>query len=194
MLQKINQFVVNCSHSWWKFLLLLIGQMTTIGILINITKGFPALTAGHEPFDMQNSLTAPEIFTQLEGYTEKAFEQYAIFQAVDYLFPLFAGLVLATAGAFALRHAWPTFYVRAMQLKLLLLFLLPTIFDWLENINLLWAIISWPDRAELAANLAVAAKMGKLASMNIVFATVGLLLIWAALRWVKTRFTSQDSD
>ena len=188
MLNKINQFIVNCSESWWKFLLLVAGQTGTMFVLNDITQQFPTVTAGYEPFDMQNSLAAAEIFTQLESYTPEAFRLYSIFQAVDYLFPLFAGLVLATAGAFALRHASPPFYDRAVNSKLLAWPLIPTVFDWLENVNLLWAVTAWPNQAELAAKLAVAAKLCKLTSMYCVFAIVGILLVWAGVRWLAGRF------
>ncbi len=189
MLNKLNGFIVNCSTSWWKFLLLAAGQAGSMSVLMNITQRFPAVTAGYEPFDMQNSLAAAEIFTQLESYTPEAFRLYSIFQAVDYLFPLFAGLVLATAGAFALRHASPDFYASAVNRKLLAWPLIPTVFDWLENVNLLWAVTAWPSQVELAANLAVAAKLCKLTSMYCVFAIVGILLVWAGIRWLAGRFS-----
>ena len=192
MFNKLNQFIVSCSKSWWKFLLLVAGQTGTMFVLMNITQKFPSVTAGYEPFDMQNSLAAAEVFTQLESYTPEAFRLYSIFQAVDYLFPLFAGLVLATAGAFALRHASPSIYTRFANSKLLAWPLIPTVFDWLENINLLWAVSAWPERVDLAATLAVASKVCKLTSMYCVFAIVGILLVWATTRWLTRRLSPTD--
>ena len=126
---------------------------------------------------------------QLESYTPEAFRLYSIFQAVDYLFPLFAGLMLAAAGAFALRHAWPEMYPNAVSRNLLTLPLIPTLFDWLENVNLLWIVVAWPSQAELIAKLAVAAKLGKLTTMYVVFAIVGILLVWATIRWLMRRLS-----
>mgnify|MGYP001824002137 CR=1 FL=1 len=187
MIRTLNQFIVNCSHSWWKFLLLLGGQLGTMAVLMNITGRFPAVTGGYEPFDMQNTLSAADIFAQLATYTPEAFRLYWVFQAVDYLFPLFAGLMLATAGTFALRHASPGLYARAEARATLPLFLVPTVFDWLENLNLLWVVAAWPDQAQLAASLGVVAKLGKLATLNVVFALFGILLVWAAIRWIARR-------
>jgi hypothetical protein len=184
MLLKINEFIVNCSQSWWKFLLLVGGFVGTLMTLTNISAKFPAATDGYEPFDMQNGLTDSDIFTQLATYTPEAFQLYSWFQAVDYLFPLFAGLMLAAAGAFGLRHAWPAAYAKAETNKLLALFMIPSLFDWLENLSLLRVITAWPDQSPLAATFAVGAKAGKLSSMNVVFALIGLLLLAAAIRWI----------
>jgi hypothetical protein len=191
MVGKLNNFIVDCSKTWWKFLLLLAGQGSTIAILNNITAKFPAVTDNHIPFDMQNELTSEMIFAQLKSYTPEAFNLYGWFQAVDYLFPVFAGLMLAAAGTFALRHAFPNLYTTALGKGLLWLWLLPSIFDWLENLNFLWVITAWPNQAGIAAGLGVASKMAKLGSMGIVFALVGLLLLVAAFRWIGGKFASK---
>jgi hypothetical protein len=191
MIGKLNNFIVDCSKSWWKFLLLLIGQGSTITLLNNITAKFPAVTDNHIPFDMQNTLTSEMIFAQLESYTPEAFNLYGWFQAVDYLFPVFAGLMLAAAGTFALRHAFPGIYAKALDNGVLWLWLLPSIFDWLENLNFLRVVTAWPDQAGTAASLGVAAKMAKLGSMGVVFAAVGLLLLIAAGRWVGSKVSAK---
>jgi hypothetical protein len=187
MFGHINQFIITCSQSWWKFLLIFLGQVGTMQVLMRITGEFPSVTAGDVPFDMQNTLKPEQIFVQLEGYTERAFDLYMIFQATDYLFPLFAGLLLATVCAFSLRHLAPAFYTTAVARNLFVLLLIPTAFDWLENINLLWAVTAWPEPAHVAANLAVAAKMGKLTTMGIAFLITGVLLIGAAGNWLIQR-------
>jgi hypothetical protein len=190
MLSFINTFIIDCSRSWWKFLLLFIGQAGTMATLNNITAQFPAVSGGNIPFDMQNNLSAADIFTQLEGYTERAFDLYMIFQAVDYLFPVVAGLLLATVCAFALRTASAKYFAAAAQKNLFVLLLVPSAFDWLENINLLWVVTAWPDQAQLAANLAVAAKIGKLSTMTLAFIVTTGLLMWAVGAWLGRRFRS----
>lgn len=187
MLRKVNQFIVACSQSWWKFLLIFLGQTGTMQVLMRISGEFPAVTAGDVPFDMQNMLKPDQVFTQLEGYSERAFDLYMIFQATDYFFPLFAGLLLATICAFSLRHWSPDLYATALARNLFVLLLIPTVFDWLENINLLWAVMAWPEPAVVAANLAVAAKMAKLTTMGIAFLVTGVLLLGAAGNWVMQR-------
>jgi hypothetical protein len=187
MLGKLNQFIIACSQSWWKFLLIFLGQTGTMQVLTHITNDFPAVTAGDVPFDMQNTLKPDQIFTQLDGYTDSAFDLYMVFQVTDYFFPLFAGLLLATICAFSLRHWSPDLYATAVARNLFVLLLIPTVFDWLENINLLWAVLAWPEPAQLAANLAVAAKMGKLTTMGVAFLVTGVLLLGAAGSWLLRR-------
>ena len=190
MLKTINQFIVDCSMSWWKFLLIFLGFNATMFGLQRITAEFPAITAGDTPFDMQNDLRPDQIFAQLEGYTERAFELYTQFQIIDYLFPVVAGMLLATVSAFALRHASPEWYDTALRKNLFVVILIPTVFDFLENLGLLRAVTAWPERAETAAQFAVLAKMGKLTTMNISFAITGALLLWAAVSWLRRRSSS----
>lgn len=187
MLKNINQFIISCSQSWWKFLLIFAGQTGTMQMLNRITTEFPSVTAGDVPFDMQNTLKPEQIFVQLQDYTDRAFDLYMTFQAVDYFFPLFAGLLLATICAFALRHLSHDLYTTAVSRNLFVILLVPTVFDWLENINLLWVVLAWPETAEIAATLAVGAKMGKLTTMGIAFLVTAVLLISAAGNWIKNR-------
>ncbi|MCP4000969.1 MAG: hypothetical protein GY727_08655, partial [Gammaproteobacteria bacterium] len=68
-----------------------------------------------------------------------------------------------------------------------LLLLIPSLFDWAENLNLLCVIISWPNKIELSAQLAVLAKQGKLAFMNVSFALTGILFITGLFGWIKSK-------
>jgi hypothetical protein len=156
-------------------------------ILTSITEEFPGATAGDVPFDMQNTLHSGQIFSQLEGYTDRAFDLYMRFQAVDYFFPLFAGLLLATICAFSLRMASPRLYAVAAEKNLFVLLLIPTVFDWLENLSLLYVVNAWPNQAEIAANLAVAAKMVKLGSTGTAFLVTLVLLLWGTSQWIRRR-------
>ncbi len=182
MLATLNQFIVNCSTSWWKTLLLLAGQTGSLLILLRIEGKFPAIASGATPFDMQNQLTVTQIFEQLAGYSDAAFRSYYIFQAVDFVFPLLGGLFMAAVFSFALRHAAPGWYAIAVARRLLILLLAATLFDYLENLNFLWVVNAWPDEAMRAAQLGVLAKQAKLACMNLVFGLTGLLLLVALAR------------
>jgi len=190
MLKLLNNFIVDCSTSWWKTLLLILGFVGTISALMQFTAEFPAVSGGHEPFDMQNALTATDIFIQLATYTDQAFELYMRFQVVDYFFPLFGGLMMATLCAFSLRALSAKAYAVIVEKKLLLLFLVPTVFDWLENITLLWAVTAWPDQIQIAATLAVTAKMAKLATLFISQPVALILLITGLPKWLYMRVTS----
>ena len=183
MLATINRFIIDCSQSWWKILLLFLGQSATMQVLNVITGRFPGITNGNVPFDMQHTLKPAQVFEQLAGYSEQAFSDYYVFQAVDFAFPLLAGLFLASVCAFALRNAIPGWYRVAETKHLFTLLLLATLFDYLENINFLWVVTVWPEQAQLAAQLGVLAKQGKLACMVASFALTGLFLLIAALRW-----------
>jgi len=195
MLDALNRFIVACSHSWWKVLLLFAGFFTTLRALQVMTGNFPALSQGNIPFDMQNGLTPAQIYEQLPQYSPDAFSSYYLFQAVDFAFPLFAGLFLAAVFAFGLRHAAPGWYLVVVAKKLLLLILLATLFDYLENVNLLWVIAAWPEQTMLAAQLAVMAKKAKLACMVTANSLTALALVAAAVRWLgrKARLWDQHT-
>lgn len=184
MASALNRFIVSCSASWWKVLLLLAGQAATLFMLLRIENGFPAVSSGNIPFDMQNELTVAQVFTQLHGYSEQAFANYYLFQVIDFAFPLLGGLLMAAIFAFGLRHAAPGWYAVAKTKNLLVLMLLPPLFDYLENLNFLWVVSQWPAEAIIAAQLGVIAKQAKLLCLNIVFAITALAIVVALGRWV----------
>lgn len=187
MLNATTRFIVSCSESWWKFLLLFTGFGASLGALLQISARFPAISDGNVPFDMQNDLTAEQVFGQLPAYSEQAFTTYYAFQAIDFAFPLLAGLFLAAAFAFGLRHTAPRWYAIAVAKNLLVLMLLATLFDYLENISFLTVISIWPAQAEAAAQLGIFAKKAKLLFMNLANALTALSLVTAALRRLATK-------
>lgn len=184
MLSATTRFIVSCSESWWKVLLLFLGFGGTLAALQQITGRFPGISGGSVPFDMQNDLTASQIFAQLSTYSDEAFSSYYLFQAVDFAFPLLASLFLAALLAFGLRHTASGWYAIAVGKNLLVLMLLPALFDYLENINFLWVIAAWPDPAEIAAQLGVLAKKAKLACVALANGLTALSLLTAAGRWL----------
>ena len=194
MLSTINRFIIACSHSWWKFLIIVAGQIGTMTVLQRITTDFPDAAGGAVPFDMQNSLTPKMIFEQLAGYTDEAYRLYYVFTAVDYFFPLFAGLMLATVTAFALRHASERGYRIALEKNLFVLLLVPTALDWMENLMLITAIQAWPAQLNVVAVLAVAAKWGKLGSLVVAFALSFGLLVAATGRFIAAQVGKMRSQ
>ena len=183
-MNALNSVIIRISKSGWLYVFVFAGFFGTLQALLRIGKRFPELAAGSVPFDLQNQLTVEQIFTQLAAYTEEAFQLYYVFAAIDFFFPLFAGLFLGATVAFLLRHALPRWYAIAEQKNLFVLFLLATLFDWLENITLLSVIAGYPNEFSSIATLAVAAKMGKLAFVFLFQGLVLLLLIFSAGKWL----------
>ncbi|MGI9290374.1 MAG: hypothetical protein ACR2QG_03745 [Gammaproteobacteria bacterium] len=195
MLTKLNRFIINASISWKMFLLVVAGQAATMGVMMGyVNQQFPAESGGNLPFDMQNDLTVEQIFSQLESYTDKAFELYTIFQIADYVFPVVAGLVLAIICAFGLRNTSEKFYTVAIEKNLFIYILIPTLFDWLENLSLLCVVVGWPEKMSNAATIAVIAKQGKLGTLNISFAVAGILLITGLIGWTRNQTRKRTED
>lgn len=190
MLSRLNNLIIDCSLSGWKTALTVVGFGLTMWQLQTVTATFPALTDGHTPFDMQNDLTSAQVYTQLSTYTEEAFGLYTWFQAVDFVFPMVAALMMAVITAFSVRVVMPDTYPKVVGNKLLLLFFVPALFDWLENIGFLWVISLWPEQSAAAANLAIMAKQAKLGTLFYAAQPIfGLLLVLALLKlaWLRIR-------
>jgi len=183
----LNQLIIRISKSAWLYIIVFAGFFGTLQALLRIGQRFPELAAGAVPFDLQNRLSVEQVFAQLAGYTEEAFELYYIFTAIDYFFPLFAGLFLGATAAFLLRHSVPRWYLIAEQKNLFVLFLLATLFDWLENITLLSVMAGYPNELSSIATLAVAAKMGKLGFVFLFQGLVLLLLVFSAGKWLARK-------
>ena len=186
-MRALNDLIIRVSHSAWLFILSAIFAFGSLGfVFMNIDVAYQAIV-GAPIFDLQNSLSVEQIFEQLKSVDESARSLYFAFAFVDFYFPFFAGLVMAAAGAFALRNLSDNWYGKCADRKLFAILLLPTVFDWLENIFALTVINSYPTELTTAANLLVLAKSAKLASIFLMQGIVGLLLLGAALRWIGQR-------
>jgi len=189
MLGQLNQLIIRCSFSLGKFIGITLGFLGCLQLLLFIGEKFKPYANGAVPFDLQNSLTSAEIFSQLDGYTDQAFVLYYVFTAIDYVFPLLAGLFLASICAYVLRHSLPRWYETALQKNLFVLLLIPALFDWLENMALLATIIAFPNELSSAADAAVVVKQIKLATTYTAQAATALLLLAGLLIWVKNRLS-----
>jgi hypothetical protein len=177
MLTKLNNFIIDCSLSGKKTAMLIAGFSLTMWQLQVVTRKFPAVTDGYTPFDMQNRLTVDQIFIQLASYTDEAFSLYTWFQLVDYFFPVLGAFMMAAITAFSIRTLSSSFYKQVVKKRLLLIFLIPAAFDLLENLGFLWVISVWPEQSATAANFALTAKLGKLASLFLFTQPLALLLL-----------------
>jgi hypothetical protein len=187
MLEGINQLVLRTSRSPWRFVGVTAIAVIAITTLNRIGTAFPAAAGGATPFDLQNGLTAAEVGQQLAGYTDLARWMYYVFTLIDYVFPFAAGLCLAAAGAFAMRHGFPATYQSFERRGLFPVFLIGTGFDWCENIAAISAIWTYPGDVGAIATLLVIAKRLKLAFVILTQLAVLILLIGAGARALGRR-------
>jgi hypothetical protein len=182
-----NDLVIRTSKSPWLFINSAVFAFGSLAfVFFNINVAFEA-TVGAQMFDFQNGLTSDQIFAQLENYDESTRALYHAFLFIDFYFPFFAGLVMAAAGAFAWRHLMPVRYEAIRARNLFALFLIPTLFDWGENIFALIVVNTWPEELGWAAAGLVLCKQGKLAGIMFFQAIVFLSLVLVLVKWLGTR-------
>jgi hypothetical protein len=194
MLQQLNRLIIRISSSGWLFVATTLVFIGSLSALMQIGNAYPEHAGGAQPFDLQNGLTADQVMPQLAGHTARARELYYLFTAIDYVFPLAAGLFLGAAGAFALRHGLPGVYRAMAERNLFPLFLLGSAFDWCENVAALTAILSYPDVPGAIPALLVAAKRAKLFFVMLTQATVAVLLLIALGSWIRARRSRPSSS
>lgn len=182
MLSKLNHLIDECSRTGWKFLIVFVGFGGTLASLQRITGAFPDVADGNIPFDMQNTLESAQVFAQLNVWSDAAFDLYTLFQVIDYFFPLFGGLMMGAVFAFSLRTLAPGLYETARTRNWFLIFMVPTLCDWLENIGFLGVIAAWPEQSTLFATLAITAKYGKLGSLMVTQPVALIMLVVALLK------------
>jgi hypothetical protein len=182
-----NDLVVRVSKSAWLWIMSTVFAFGSLYfVFLNINVPFEAIV-GAQMFDFQNELTVEQIFAQLPNYDEHARALYTAFMFIDFYFPFFAGLTMAAVAALALRHLAPTLYSRIDSKNLFTLFLIPTLFDWSENVSAITVVSAYPDELTAAATALVFFKKGKLASIMVFQAITMLLLLAATLKWVGVK-------
>ena len=186
-MQALNRLVIRVSQSAWLFIFSAVFAFGSLYfVFFNINDVFEIMVDA-QMFDFQNDLTVDRIFEQLPNYSYAARKLYFAFIFVDFFFPFFAGLVLAAAAAFALRHLSAKWYDSFDGKNLFALFFIPTVFDWCENIFALIVINGYPNELTFAATMLVLAKKGKLASVMLMQACTWLLLLMTALKWAGSK-------
>ena len=185
-MKQLHQLVLRCSQNGWLFGGALLGFVLTLLALLQVGERFAAVTQGAEPFDLQNELTLTAIFAQLPTYSDLSRRLYLLFTFIDYLFPLCAGLWVAGAAAFFLRHAAPTLYQWLVQRQGFLLLLLPTFFDWAENLTGA-ALIYVVPTARWLATLLLLCKQAKLGTLYMTQGLVVLLALYSGVIWWRKR-------
>lgn len=187
MLERLQDLVIRISRTWWLYLTVLVLFAGSLQALIRIGGLFPDYAAGAAPFDLQNDLQPDQVYPQIAGYTEQARDLYYAFTLIDYAFPFFAGLFITATVAFGLRYGAPRYYAAAVARRLLLVLMLPTAFDWLENLAVIATIVMYPAKVGWLPWLLVFAKKCKLSFTLFSNGAMVLALVTAAGAWVARR-------
>jgi hypothetical protein len=187
MLNRLQTLVIRVSQTWWLYLFVVLLFAGSLLSLLRIGEIFPSHAAGNLPFDLQNALTAAEVYPQLATWTESAHQLYYAFTLIDYAFPFFAGLFIAATATFALRNSLPKWYAALAERNLLPVFMLGTAFDWLENLAALGVISLYPAEIGSLPFVLVIAKKLKLVCVMSGQAAMLLLLVYAAGNWLAAR-------
>jgi len=190
MLGRLQDLILRISRTWWLYGAVLFLFVGSLQALLRIGKHFPAYSGGAMPFDLQNDLGAGEVYPQLAGYTDQARELYYAFTLIDYAFPFLAGLFITATVAFALRASLPRLYAALVARKLLLVLMLATAFDWLENVTALTTIVLYPAEVGWLPTLLVVAKKCKLATLLVSNGTMFAAVLFAAGHWLVQRLRS----
>ncbi len=184
VLGRLQDLILRISRTWWLYLIVLLLFVGSLQALMRIGEQFPAYAGGATPFDLQNDLRAEQVYPQLAGYTVQARELYYAFTLIDYAFPFFAGLFVTATVAFALRNSLPRLYAALVAHKLLLVLMLATAFDWLENVTALAIILLYPVEVSWLPPVVVVAKKCKLAAMVFSNAALFAAVVFAAGQWL----------
>jgi hypothetical protein len=175
----LQGLILRCSKSPLAFLAVFLGFNLSFFALFRIAEAFAGATGGLQPFDMQNELTVEEVLAQLPHYTEASRRLYALFTVTDYVFPVLGGLFVASVGAFLLRHGLPSAYAWLEARRGLVVFLLPTLFDWLENVAALPVVFGAAPPSQSLATLLIVCKKLKLGSLFLSWTAIALLALVA---------------
>lgn len=187
MLGRLQELILRISRTWWLYLMVLVLFVGSLRALTRIGELFPVYAGGGLPFDLQNDLRADQVYPQLAGYTAQARELYYAFTLIDYAFPFFAGLFITATVAFGLRNSLPRFYAALVARKLLLVLMLATAFDWLENVTALATIVLYPNEISWLPALLTVAKKCKLATLLFSNVTLFATVLLAAGHWLVRR-------
>lgn len=188
MAAALQRLIVRISTTGTWYVLVAAVAVGSFSILMRIGGAFPAVAGGAAPFDLQNDLAAGDVHRQLSGWTPAARQLYLIFSAVDWVFPLAAGLFLAATIAFCLRTALHRAYQWLATRTLLPLLLVPTACDWIENVFAMATVATYPDGPAWLPVALVVARQAKLATLAVVQPLMAGLVLYAAGRWLVSRW------
>lgn len=181
-MSRLQGVVLRFSRSPLAFIAAVLAFCLSFLGLFCITQAFAAVTGGFQPFDMQNALDVPGVLAQLPLYTEDSRRLYVGFAATDFVFPTAGGLVLGGAAAFLLRHGLPSVYARFEARRGFVLFLIPTLADFLENVAALAVIFLAHPPSRPLATLLIGFHQLKLGTLGLAYGATLLLALVLVLR------------
>jgi hypothetical protein len=173
------------SRSWRIVVTIAVLFAVSFGLLMLAASAFREVTLGLDPFDLQNGLTSADVSEQLASYTDASTARYLVFALVDLAFPLLGSLLLACVTAACLRSAAPSLYGAVIRTNLLLLFLVPALLDWTENVFAVWTVVAGQGVPGAVVGALVVAKTLKVVALAIAQATCAAVVLWWA--WTRLR-------
>jgi len=172
-----------CSSTGWAFLILTAGFALSLFLLLQSSAQFANATNNFQPFDMQSTLSVDDVDTQLTFYTNESKQIYFGFFIIDFFFPLLGGLFSASLATFSLRSLNFSWFNTLQASQWLLLFLSPTLFDWLENISTLFLLQTYPPVNFDVVFIMLFFKSAKLICLFIFQTLAFLFLIMAVIKF-----------
>jgi hypothetical protein len=182
----LSSVVDRTSERWRRVAVVAVAFAVATVLLMLAGEAFRDVT-GFDPFDLQNSPTADEIRAQLASYPDAATGRYLVFAAIDVVFPLVGALLLASVTAACVRRASPGVYGRALRSHLFLLFLVPTLFDWTENVFAVWLVVAGDPASDFAVDALLLAKSAKLITLVVSQVTCTAAIVWWLISLVRSR-------
>lgn len=186
-MSRLNRLILSWSRSWWLLLGVVLLFVLSFQSLFIIGDWFAAITAGYQPFDLQNPLSVAAVLAQLPSYTSQSRAIYGLFVVADTIFPALGVLPSALVLARSLEALGITRTRPALASRLVLVVLLPAPLDWLENACYVAAIGLYPGDVTLWATLGVtlkATKIGLGLACNLAILPISMYAVW---RWAVPR-------
>jgi hypothetical protein len=189
LLDRAMDVLLRLSSRWWLVAGLVAMNLAAFQVLFALEAQFEAVS-GRPTLDTQNELTAGALREQLPLYSGPAADAYMEFAAFDFVFPLVAGLTVAVLGTVLLRPNPSPRATSAIQLRLPLLLLLGTGFDYLENLAFLALLAGDPGTpSDVLVALALTAKAAKLTMLAVSGAALVALTGWLVAARLTARRT-----
>lgn len=193
-MREIQNLIIYCSKTWWAFLLLIVLFSLSLFSLIQISAQFAQVTNNFQPFDMQEKLSATEIESQLTSYTSESHKFYFRFFIADFFFPLLGGFFIATLASFSLRNLNLNQFHKLETSLGFMLFLSPTVFDWLENVSTIFLLQAYPPINSTFISIILFFKSAKFFTLFSFQGLAFLLLFLAIIKFVFKFFTEKKNQ
>ena len=121
--------------------------------------------------------------------TDDSAPAYLRFALVDLAFPLLGAMLLATVAAACVRSASPARYARWLASGAFLVFGVPALLDWTENVFATWLVVAGEPASAFAVGGLVVAKAGKLLALTVAQVLCAAAILWWLVALVRRRRT-----